>query len=310
VAEIVLVHGIGQEQLSADSLEAKWLPALAGGLRLARHPAIADSIWREARHGVVGTRMAYYGDLFRESGAQGSDLDLGEGEQFALAEDVAAEWLEHAAARSESAEDRLEAHLELERLRGERGARQGARATLRPALQVLARQRWFATHGMAFAERFIVRSLRQTTRYLTEDDLRTEAKARVRAQISESTKAVLSHSLGSVVAFEALQDLDQQLPLFLTMGSPLGLDTIVYSRLRPYPPSFPTQVQRWVNVADRDDLVAADLDLSTRFGPTIGTKIESCIVDNGSKPHDATHYLVKASVGAPVGETLAAHGIG
>ena len=38
MAEIVLVHGIGQEQRNADVLEAKWLPSLAGGVRLSWLP--------------------------------------------------------------------------------------------------------------------------------------------------------------------------------------------------------------------------------------------------------------------------------
>jgi hypothetical protein len=33
MAEIVLVHGIDQQQKSADKLESAWLPALAGGIR-------------------------------------------------------------------------------------------------------------------------------------------------------------------------------------------------------------------------------------------------------------------------------------
>src|SRR6516225_8981118 len=47
------------------------------------------------------------------------------------------------------------------------------------------------------------------------------------------------HSLGSVVAYEATQELEHPLPLLITLGSPLGLNTIVYQRLRPQPPSFP-----------------------------------------------------------------------
>ena len=35
MATIVLVHGIAQEQKSADTLEEEWLPDLAGGVRAA-----------------------------------------------------------------------------------------------------------------------------------------------------------------------------------------------------------------------------------------------------------------------------------
>jgi len=48
MAEIVLVHGIDQQQKSADRLESEWLPSLAGGVRVAGFSAIADHIWRNA----------------------------------------------------------------------------------------------------------------------------------------------------------------------------------------------------------------------------------------------------------------------
>ena len=47
MAEIVLVHGIDQQQKSADMLESQWVPCLAGGVRTAGFPAVADRIWRD-----------------------------------------------------------------------------------------------------------------------------------------------------------------------------------------------------------------------------------------------------------------------
>jgi hypothetical protein len=87
VAEIVLVHGIGQEQRSADTLESLWLPNLAGGLRAAGHPTLADTLWRDSRPGTPTARMAFYADLFAKPGQQGTgDLDLATAEQRALAD--------------------------------------------------------------------------------------------------------------------------------------------------------------------------------------------------------------------------------
>ncbi|HEX8200114.1 MAG TPA: hypothetical protein VF590_06475 [Isosphaeraceae bacterium] len=72
MAEIVLVHGIAQEQLSADLLESVWLPALAGGVRTARFPAVADRLWRaQGGPGGIDARMAFHGHLFLRPGAQG-----------------------------------------------------------------------------------------------------------------------------------------------------------------------------------------------------------------------------------------------
>jgi hypothetical protein len=72
MATIVLVHGIAQEQKSVDTLEEEWLPNLAGGVRTAGFPEIADRLYR-LRSGPDGidTRMAFYGDLFLKGDQQG-----------------------------------------------------------------------------------------------------------------------------------------------------------------------------------------------------------------------------------------------
>ena len=74
MAEIVLVHGIDQQQKSADMLESQWTPCLAGGVRTAGFPEVADCIWREShKPGSIETRMAFYGSLFLAPGQQGDD---------------------------------------------------------------------------------------------------------------------------------------------------------------------------------------------------------------------------------------------
>jgi hypothetical protein len=44
MAHIVLVHGIDQQQKSADGLERNWLPDLAGGVRVAGFPDLASHL--------------------------------------------------------------------------------------------------------------------------------------------------------------------------------------------------------------------------------------------------------------------------
>ena len=74
MAEIILVHGIDQQQKSADMLESQWVPCLAGGVRTAGFPDVADRIWRDASNpGSIETRMAFYGNLFLTPGQQGDD---------------------------------------------------------------------------------------------------------------------------------------------------------------------------------------------------------------------------------------------
>jgi hypothetical protein len=312
MAAIVLVHGIAQEQKSADTLEEEWLPDLAGGVRTAGFPEIADRLYR-LRSGPDGidTRMAFYGDLFLRGGQQGLEPEELSGPEQALAEQLAQEWVARAASRSADEKSRRAARQELAQLQQTAGEEQGALAAARSAINSLARIRWFAPFGMGFATRFVVHSLAQMTQYLTDDTLREQALGRVHALLTPSTKVLIGHSLGSVVAFEAAQMLDYPLPLLVTIGCPLGLHTIVYERVRPQPPRFPSVVHHWVNLADRNDIVAAEPDLTPLFGPTVpsGAVLEGgYTVENGAKPHRADFYLTKAQVGRPIGALLSGTG--
>jgi hypothetical protein len=296
MAQVVLVHGIAQEQKSADTLEAEWLPNLTGGVRTAGHPDVAEA--------GIDARMAFYGDLFLKSGQQGAADELSE-EDWLFAEGLAVEWLRNAASRGP---DQEIAQRELHYLTADRGEVQGARAAARPVINALVRLRPFARFGVAFAGRFLVKALRQVTLYLTDDEIRERAQERVASLIGPETQVIVGHSLGSVVAYEAAHRLGRPLPLLLTIGSPLGLRTVVYERLRPQPPAVPPLVRRWVNVADRDDLVAARPDLSTSFPGADGVLESGYTVDNGAKPHEAAFYLTKREVGDPIGRALSSSG--
>jgi hypothetical protein len=307
MATIVLVHGIAQEQKAADTLESEWLPALAGGVRLAEYPEIADRLWRDR---AIDVRMAFYGSQFLKRDQQGEDPGNLDEAEAALAEQLAMEWLERAAEQASRPQDKATAARELAYVRGEVGAEEaGSGAVLRSAINALARLRWFAPYGFAFAARFIVKSLAQVTRYLSDEEIRSAAQQAVLDLIGPETKIVIGHSLGSVVAYEAVQRLDRPLPLLVTLGSPLGLDTLIYPKLRPQPPTFPPHLARWVNIADRDDFIAAKPDLTPLFSTGIpsGAIFDGgWTVDNGAKPHCAQFYLTKVEIGRPVGETLSA----
>jgi pimeloyl-ACP methyl ester carboxylesterase len=176
----------------------------------------------------------------------------------------------------------------------------GKGAVIRRAINSLSKLRWFAPTGMAFATRFVDRALSQVTRYLTEDAIRSAALQAVRDLVGPETKVLIGHSLGSVVAYEAAHLLKQPLDLLLTIGSPLGLQNVVYQRLRPQPPTFPPGLRRWVNVADPDDFIAAEPDLRSWFSkdmPSGSVFDGTYVVVNGPEPHDARPYLTSVAVG-------------
>ncbi|MET7772149.1 hypothetical protein [Nocardia sp. NPDC005366] len=305
MAAIVLVHGIAQEQYGADVLESRWLPALASGVRTAGYADIADELWRGARPGRIEARMAFYGNIFLEPGAQGG-TGTARAEHLELSEELATAWLRRAAEQSDDPRDRAAARRYLDSAAlGSEGA-MGAGRALRPAANALTRLRWFAPFGFGLAARFVDRALTQVTRYLEDSEVRDIAQRRVLDLIGPDTRIVLAHSLGSVVAYEAMHRSDHPATL-VTLGSPLALQSIIYPRLRPQPPFVPPSAIRWENLADRDDIVATHLDLAPYFPPAPGSAVVPATyhsLDNGAGPHDATHYLTKRSLGRIVAESL------
>jgi hypothetical protein len=200
---IVLVHGIAQEQKTADGLEAEWLPALDGGIRVAGYPEIADRIWRD-RSGSrgIGARMAFYGHLFLRPGQQGDDPSELTEEEAALADKIGREWLSRLATRASKPAVQRVASSELAYLENRAGAEpQGRGRLVRSVIRCVGNVPWFATFGMAFAERFVYKSLAQVTRYLTNDEIRSNALRAVMDLVGPETSVIIGHSLGSVVAY-------------------------------------------------------------------------------------------------------------
>jgi hypothetical protein len=302
MATIVLVHGIAQEQLSADDLESAWLPSLAGGVRNAGHPALADQLWPARHDSRRLTRMAFYGNRFLTPDQQGTGAELS-AEQLDTADEVALEWLTNAL-DSTRPKDAGTARLELQALRRDRADAQGVGAVGGRIVAALDHLPWISQAGLAGLAR-VNKTLAQVVRYLTEPDIRAHAIGQVHQHLDPDTRVVISHSLGSVVAYEAIRTRQQPLPLLITLGSPLGLNAINRRLLQP--PAFPVGLARWVNLADRDDIVAARPHLTAVFDvnrPPTARLDSTYTVDNGAKPHHAGFYLTKTSTGQAIADAM------
>lgn len=308
MTQILMIHGIGQQQETADALEATLLPALSGGIRIAGFAEEADRLrLPPSLPGRIEARVAFYGDLFLVKGSQGEGIDDLDPDQQRLADALAVEMLRNAASRSRRPQARAVAERELRILDPAAGEAQGPGAVARVVMNSLAKVPWIAPIGMNVAS-WLKATLVQVTRYLSEPALREEVQRRLTALLSEETSVMIGHSLGSVVAYEAVHRLGRPLPLLVTLGSPLGLRNIVHGRLAP-PASFPPQVRRWVNVADLDDYIASEPDLGGLFSegkPTGAVFDAGWTVDNEEAPHSLVRYLGKNQVGQPVGSALRA----
>ncbi|MEZ0073800.1 hypothetical protein [Planotetraspora sp. GP83] len=189
--------------------------------------------------------VGYYAHLLRRGTAQGTDdvtlLEPGEQELFVA-------WVDLLLGVPQTAQGR-------------------ATAKVRQAAD------WLTNRYGRTATRLATMFVKEVNTYLhrTEESFRVNARDTVAETIrANRPEIVIAHSLGSVVTYEALwAHSDLKVDLWITLGSPLGMNQVIFQRLRPGPMNDrcgrPPGVKRWVNLADIGDLVAIPADLRTRF---------------------------------------------
>jgi hypothetical protein len=166
-------------------------------------------------------------------------------------------------------------------------------ATL-PARQAAA---WLARRYGAVARTFAVIFCREADTYLADPESAARRAAREEvSRVLDERRAtvVVAHSLGSVVAYEALWSQPREVDLLLTLGSALGIPHVTYERLCLGPGNEaargkrPPGVRRWVNIADVGDIVAIPRDLPARFaGIDLHREVSIGVVAS----HRVTKYL-------------------
>jgi hypothetical protein len=159
---------------------------------------------------------------------------------------------------------------------------------------------------------FVTVFMREVQLYLgrRQGDRRLRAREEVADQIRrQGASIVVAHSLGSVVAYEALHaHPDLEVDLLVTIGSPLAIRGTVFDRLQPAPVSgggrapCPPGVRRWANIADPGDICAVPRWLGRYFAVT--DDAEASI--GTFAYHKATAYLRCAPVRKLIHEAAAA----
>lgn len=166
------------------------------------------------------------------------------------------------------------------------------------ALAALSRSRYFA----GVADRLLIGNLKQVHWYFTDTALRVKIRQAVTAAISDDTRVVVAHSLGTVAAYEVLcSPLEPGSLSFVSLGSPLGLPNLIFDRLQPAPRPvgadvrgyWPTRARSWTNIADAGDVVAMVEDLR----PLFGGNVRQIRVHNGAHAHDMASYLTERLTG-------------
>ncbi len=137
---------------------------------------------------------------------------------------------------------------------------------------------------------------------------RMEQSLRERLDVGGGPFIVIGHSQGSMIAYQVLRQLrkaDCDVRLFVTIGSPLGIQEVqdeLAALVPDAPLAVPECVDRWLNVAERLDPVALDADLSNDYTPNNrGVGIDNVVglrinPEWESNPHSGTGYLSIDSV--------------
>jgi hypothetical protein len=116
---------------------------------------------------------------------------------------------------------------------------------------------------------------------------------------------VVGHSLGSIIAYDVLREPEfdcLDIPLLLTVGSPLGITEVQDLVARPL--EVPRAAAAWRNVCDGFDFVALDKTLRPAYAPA--ERCTDFLVRNSSANHHGIReYLRSAPVREPIRELAA-----
>jgi len=285
---IVAVHGIAQQMKGPELLRAEWLPALSDGLRLAG--ATFNVLDPQA------VAFAFYGALFRGAETTRSITDAPASASVADADFDAALlarlWQGAAAAHPD-------------RVFAPGAATRGTPQAVQAALRAMSRLPFFS----GITQQLMAGDLSQVRRYLREPDIRSAAQDSIHTLMAPDCRVIVAHSLGSVVAYEALHRFADdarwaQVATLVTLGSPLGIRHLIFDALQPPPVDgrghWPKLLQRWVNISDDGDVVALD----KKLGGLFGERVQDIGIDNGANAHSIAPYLTAAATGRAIADGL------
>ena len=275
---MILIHGINQQGKSAEMILKAWVDRL--------HQTYAA-------HGpnplgrLSKIEAAFYGDTLEElSSAKFKDqaIALGTEQTTDDFDEFAVEALEEIARRLGVTQAQILAADETTVVPQGAGIHKKWLKAVARAIEAVS-----PLHGT-----LALRVLGQAHAYIRNQHIHDEVNKRVRPLFEDDEPMiVLSHSLGTIVAYSLLREFaknnrPRQSPLLVTLGSPLGIDSVRKGFAKPrIRPDF---VERWVNGADPEDFVALRAELTNdTFGPGIENYAD---IDNGhDDPHDILQYL-------------------
>ncbi len=167
-------------------------------------------------------------------------------------------------------------------------------------------------------------------RYFKNEDkiasqVREQLKQALRPMLEEGHKVLLiGHSLGSIIAYDSLWALSQlehhpgKIDLFLTIGSPLGMNYVQKRLLgrnyKDHHKKYPANIRNWVNITAVGDITPLDRSLADDYKDMLKPGMTESIKDyskgiynyfrnqNGLNFHRSYGYLVNPVVGKVIAQ--------
>jgi hypothetical protein len=295
--QLIFVHGRSQENKDAGALKREWIEAWSKGLDKAGLALPLDE---------ADIRSPYYGDTLAlmasgKSAEEAARIVVRSGGGLPAEEaEFVADYLDELQAAADITDDEVQARAPAEVVT--RGVRE--RGVLNwgwvQALLEAVDQRVPLASGAGVAL-----FTQDVYRYLRDAKVRKTMNDGVRGAFTPGRESiVVSHSLGTVVAYDVLRTKDvvpQNVPLFMTLGSPLGVK-VVRKSLQPV--GHPAGVGSWFNAMDERDVVALFPLRAPHFGivPAITNKTN---VDNPTaNRHGISGYLSDPEVARRIHEAL------
>ena len=241
IRRLVFIHGRDQQGNDPEELKANWISALQRG---------AETLGRKLPRDLE-VRLPFYGDIL-DGYAKQFDIPLTSDIQTRGEGEVDQDFLQFQAAVAESIrkEKKItdnQIHVEYGNSPGERGPQNWR--------WVQAILRAIDKHSSGLSQAALERFTRDVYLYISRTSVRTSIDKIIQDDLTDQPTVIVSHSLGSVVAYSVLvrNQRAENVPLLITLGSPLAIRPI---RDRLTPLKYPVPVSDWYNAFDTRDVVS------------------------------------------------------
>lgn len=285
VRRLVFIHGRGQQGLDPDTLKSNWLAALRRG---------ADSLGRTLPNDLE-VAFPFYGDVLDNFA---KDFDIPLASEIQARGQVNEEFLVFQAEFAEAI--RQQAGVTDAQVDTEYGNNPNPRGPLNwQWVQAILRAIDKNASGMSQAA--LEKFTRDVFLYVTRSRVRDVIDQIVVDTLNEQPTLIVSHSLGTVVAYSVLGRRAQSVPLLVTLGSPLAVRP-VRDQFRPL--KYPSSISAWYNAFDTRDVVSL-YPLDRANFPVSGMIVNNSTVRNHTdNRHGIDGYLDDTNVARRILEGL------